>query len=210
MQHDVWRRNATNKLQSHVSWMPTWVNRELWTPAGTGRSKSLCTSWLQYRKLQVMFKVSPASQSDCLAADRQGQGNTRLTLTPSVIPNSNYVITVSDWNCLKYFCVFLYCNHQVHRDFLITLYNNDSRKKETEIANGEIKNGTTLLTHCAGYADTILNMQCCRAVRNGTLNGCNVKKTCSVDYQNRQEARHALSSANKQPNNFASSTASWL
>jgi hypothetical protein len=29
---------------------------------------------------------------------------------------------VSDWNCLKYFCVFLYCDHQVHRDFLITLH----------------------------------------------------------------------------------------
>jgi hypothetical protein len=27
-----------------------------------------------------------------------------------------------DWNCLKYFCVFFYCNHQMHRDFLITLY----------------------------------------------------------------------------------------
>jgi hypothetical protein len=36
------------------------------------------------------------AQSDCLAADRQGQGDTRLTLTPSVIPNSNYVIMVSD------------------------------------------------------------------------------------------------------------------
>jgi hypothetical protein len=79
-----------------------------------GDQKSLCTWWLQYRKLNVMFKVSPASL--------QGQGDTRLTLTPSVIPNSNYVIMVSDWNCLKYFCVFLYCNHKVHRDFLITLY----------------------------------------------------------------------------------------
>jgi hypothetical protein len=29
-------------------------------------------------------------------ADRQGQWDTRLTLTPSVIPNSNYVIMVSD------------------------------------------------------------------------------------------------------------------
>jgi hypothetical protein len=61
-------------------------------------------------------------QSDWLAADRQSQGDTRLTLTPSVIPNSNYVIMVGDWNCLKHFCVFLYCNRQVHRDFLITLY----------------------------------------------------------------------------------------
>jgi hypothetical protein len=40
-----------------------------------------------------------------LAADRQGQGDTRLTLTPSVIPNSNYIMMVSDWNCLKY-CIF--------------------------------------------------------------------------------------------------------
>jgi hypothetical protein len=61
-------------------------------------------------------------QSDCLAADRQDQGDTRLTLTPSVIPNSNYVIMVSDWNCLKYFFLFFYCNLQVHRDLLITLY----------------------------------------------------------------------------------------
>jgi hypothetical protein len=67
--------------------------------------KSLCTWWLQYRKLQIMLPHYLA-QSDCLAADRQGQGDTRLTLTPSVIPNSNYVIMVSDWNCLKYFCVF--------------------------------------------------------------------------------------------------------
>jgi hypothetical protein len=58
--------------------------------------KSLCTWWLQYGKLQ----------SDCLAADRQGQGDTRLTLRPSVIPNSNYVFMVCDWIFLKYFCVF--------------------------------------------------------------------------------------------------------
>jgi hypothetical protein len=58
--------------------------------------------------------------------DRQGQGDTRLTLTPSVIPNSSYVIMVRDWNCLKYFCAFLYSNHQVYRDFLITLYKQKS------------------------------------------------------------------------------------
>jgi hypothetical protein len=45
-------------------------------------------------------------QSDCLAADRQGQGDTRFKLTPSVITDSNYVIKVSDWNFLKYFCLF--------------------------------------------------------------------------------------------------------
>jgi hypothetical protein len=56
----------------------------------------LSTWWLQYS----------LAQSDCLAADRQGQWDTGLTLTPSVITNSNYVIMVSDWNCLKYFFLF--------------------------------------------------------------------------------------------------------
>jgi hypothetical protein len=75
---------------------------------------SPCAWRLQYRKLQVIFKVSPASLQTFI--------NTRLTLTPYVLPNSNYVIMVSDWNCLKYFCVFLCWNNQVHSDFLITLY----------------------------------------------------------------------------------------
>jgi hypothetical protein len=61
--------------------------------------KSLYTWWLQYTKLQVMFKESPASLQIF---------DTRLTLTPSIMLNSNYVIMVSDWNCLKYLCVFFY------------------------------------------------------------------------------------------------------
>ena len=42
----------------------------------------------------------------------------------SGIPNSNYVIMVGHWNCLKYciFACFLYCKLQVHRDVLITPY----------------------------------------------------------------------------------------
>jgi hypothetical protein len=49
-----------------------------------------------------MFKVSPASLQtfidtpNCVLEDRQGQGDTRLTLTQSVIPNSNYVIMVNE------------------------------------------------------------------------------------------------------------------
>jgi hypothetical protein len=130
--------------------------------------KSLCTWWLQYRKLQVMFKASPASlqtfidMPNCFLEDRvqystvhipnvfcdghlqlincvgivrihgvfhhtpekkNWAGDTWLTLMPSVIPNSNYVIMVGDWNCLKYILAyFLYCNRQEHRDFLITLH----------------------------------------------------------------------------------------
>jgi hypothetical protein len=62
----------------------------------------------------------------------------RLSLTPSVIPNSNYVIVASDWNGLKHFCLFLYCNHQVHRDFLITLYNVSKRRAPVTQARGAI------------------------------------------------------------------------
>jgi hypothetical protein len=49
-----------------------------------------------------MYKLSPASLQtfidtpNCVLEDRQDQGDTTLTLTPSVIPNSNYVIMVDD------------------------------------------------------------------------------------------------------------------
>jgi hypothetical protein len=69
--------------------------------------KSLYTCWLQH----TSFLPHCLAQSDHLAADRQGQGDTRLTLTPSVIPNSKYAFMVSYWNCLKYFSRFFYCNH---------------------------------------------------------------------------------------------------
>jgi hypothetical protein len=72
--------------------------------------KSLCIWWLQYRKLQVLFRVSTTSLQTFI--------DTRFTLTPSAIPNSNYVIMVSDWKCLKYFFVF-YCNHQTFWSFCI-------------------------------------------------------------------------------------------
>jgi hypothetical protein len=91
-------------------------------------SKRLCasddynTAGISNTNITTNVFLSSLLGSICLAPDRQDQGDTRLRLTPSVIPNCNYVIMVSDWNCLKYFCVFLYCNHQVHRDFLITLY----------------------------------------------------------------------------------------
>jgi hypothetical protein len=50
------------------------------------------------RKLQLIFKVTPASYQSFI--------DTILTLTPSVNHNSNYVIMVNDWHCLKYFACF--------------------------------------------------------------------------------------------------------
>jgi hypothetical protein len=63
-----------------------------------GDQKVSVSWWLQYRKLQVMFKVSPANHQTFI--------DTRLTLTPSVISKPNYVIMVSEWNCLKCVRVF--------------------------------------------------------------------------------------------------------
>jgi hypothetical protein len=78
--------------------------------------KFLCTRRLRYRKLQVMFKVSPASlqtfidKPNCVLQDR-------VQYTTVHIPNA-----FCDGQWLKLFKiflhVFLYCNHQVHRDFL--------------------------------------------------------------------------------------------
>jgi hypothetical protein len=76
--------------------------------------KSMCTWWLQYRRLQVMFKVYPASLQafidapNCVLEDRVQYSMVHI---PNVFCDGNL------------FCVFLYCNHQMHRDFLITLYN---------------------------------------------------------------------------------------
>jgi hypothetical protein len=58
------------------------------------------------QKLKVMFKVPPT----CLQTFIDTQNcSRRLTLTPSVIPNSNYVIMVSDLNCLKFFFFHIFC-----------------------------------------------------------------------------------------------------
>jgi hypothetical protein len=76
----------------------------------TGWSKSLCAPDYDTESLSIVQNVPRQSPDidtpNCFLEDRQGQGDTRLTLTPSVIPNSIHVIVVSDWNLLKYFCVF--------------------------------------------------------------------------------------------------------
>jgi hypothetical protein len=69
--------------------------------------KSLYTWWLQYVKLQVMFRVFPTVLGHLLTCWIVfSKTMFSLALTPSVIPNFNYFIVVNDWNCSKYFCVF--------------------------------------------------------------------------------------------------------
>jgi hypothetical protein len=60
-----------------------------------------------------MFKVSPASLQTFI--------DPILTLTPSAIPNPNYIIMVIEI-VQNIFACFLCCNYLVHRDFLIILY----------------------------------------------------------------------------------------
>jgi hypothetical protein len=84
--------------------------------------KSLRTWWLQYIKLQVMFKLSPASLQTFIDTPNcvlEGRVQYSAVHIPNVLCDGQLQ---SDWNSLKYFCLFLYCNHQVHGDFTITLY----------------------------------------------------------------------------------------
>jgi hypothetical protein len=80
--------------------------------------KSLCAWWLQYRKLQVMCKVSTSSLQtfidtpNCVFEDRVQYSTVHI---PTVFCDDNLTIT----NCVG---TVLYCNYQVQRDFLITLY----------------------------------------------------------------------------------------
>jgi hypothetical protein len=133
----IWKLSGRKQSWPHLGFTPGLWLEDL-DSDGKYRviKKSLCTWWLQYRKVQVLFKISPASLQTFI--------DTHFTPTPSVIPNSDYVIMVSDWNCLKYFCVFLYCNHYVHTIILVTPYN--SRQS---VSNPEFEPGISV-THFLG------------------------------------------------------------
>ena len=79
--------------------------------------KSLCTRLLQYRKLQLILKVSPASlqtfidKPNCVLEDR-------VQYSTVHIPNAFCDGHLQIINCVG---TVLYCNSQVDRDFLITL-----------------------------------------------------------------------------------------
>jgi hypothetical protein len=76
--------------------------------------KSLCTLWLQYKNTQKYFK--------------QFQSLTVITYLELGITDgiSVSLVSINVWSLagdtLNITCDFLYCNHQVHRDFLITRY----------------------------------------------------------------------------------------
>jgi hypothetical protein len=67
-----------------------------------------------------MFKLSPASLQtfidtpNCVLEDHVQYRTVRI---PNVFCDYHLLII----NIFYYFCVFLCCNHQVHRDVLITL-----------------------------------------------------------------------------------------
>jgi hypothetical protein len=92
-------------LHSYTEW-----SKSLWAPDVTSNVQS------------VLRQSDYLAESDCFGSRSPGPGDARRTLTPSVFPVFNDVTMVSEWNCLKYFCVCLYCNHQVHGVFFITLY----------------------------------------------------------------------------------------
>jgi hypothetical protein len=81
-------------------------------------TKSLRTWCLQYRKLQVMFKVSPASLQTFIDTPNSVLED-RVRYSTVHIPNIFYDGYLQLISCVW---IVLYHNLQVHRDFLITLY----------------------------------------------------------------------------------------
>jgi hypothetical protein len=81
----MWFIQIDQKVSVHlmISCLTTWLNLTAWQPIA--RTRVTLGSHLCYLLSLIL---------------------TRLTLTPSFIPHSNYVIMESDWKCLKYFCVF--------------------------------------------------------------------------------------------------------
>ena len=57
---------------------------------------SYLTTWLN------VTLSSTTTDLTALQLTARARGDTRHTLTPSVIPNSNYVIMVGDWSCLTH------------------------------------------------------------------------------------------------------------
>jgi hypothetical protein len=53
-----------------------------------------------------MFKVSHASLQTFSDTPNRVLEDRVQDSMPSAIPNSNYIIMASDWNCLKYFWMF--------------------------------------------------------------------------------------------------------
>jgi hypothetical protein len=110
--------DSTIRRRKYDVYMPDNTSKNINTSIKQGDQKVSVQLMIS---IHTSFLTHYLAQSNCFTANRQGQEDTRLTLTPSVIPNSNYFIMVSE-TVQNIFICFLYCNHQVHRDFLITLY----------------------------------------------------------------------------------------
>jgi hypothetical protein len=96
------------------------------TMPSTGSSKSLCAPDGYNTESYKQCSVSPASLQtfidtpNCIFEDRVLYSTVHI---PNVFCDGHLQIV----NCVGIvrilsFCVFLFCNHQVHRDFVITLY----------------------------------------------------------------------------------------
>jgi hypothetical protein len=125
------------KLTSHLKLVPgyEWVELHLLplyvftARAGTLAAgqiyrvikKSLCTWWLQYRKLQVMFKVSPADSRHLLTRRTVLEDRVQYS-RPSVSPNSNYVTMVGEWNYLTLSLLMSYIYGAPNKDRNLTSY----------------------------------------------------------------------------------------
>jgi hypothetical protein len=92
----------------YTDWLAL-INYAAFSPAVFVQGDQKVFGHLKIKIQKVLCNVQsvPRQSPGIYWHDRQGQGDTRLTLKPSGNPNSNYVIVVGDWNCLKYFASFV-------------------------------------------------------------------------------------------------------
>jgi len=93
-------------VSGNCTWNRCWTSCVYSPPHwNTCSTRNICSSTDNIIITTHVFLASLLGSIWLLGSQPPGPGYTRLTLTPSVIPNSNYIIMVSDWNCLKY-CIF--------------------------------------------------------------------------------------------------------
>jgi hypothetical protein len=95
--------NLKRYLSSCLEWLRKimYISEYNWTPVWDFES------WI----FRTRRRIVPRSTLPC--------GGVMLL---QIVRDFNFGVMVGDWNCLKYFVGFLYCNHLVHRELLITLY----------------------------------------------------------------------------------------
>jgi hypothetical protein len=107
-----WDSNDTNHCKNYPDVTVTMLDRKTVHTRSLTACYMITTQGDQKVSVHLMITIQKVT-SNVQSVPRQSPDIywhaklcSRRPCSVSVIPNSKYVIMVSDWNCLKYFCVF--------------------------------------------------------------------------------------------------------